>query len=159
VAERVGWTTHPLVGPAYMGLAAFVIDRGMLAECERWLERADPILDRAPEPSASVGLRHIQGLLAMIRRRYADALASFVDAERAVEVLHAPHVLAHLERPWQLRARLYLGETDAVREAIVGAPFAAEWSNLAACLHLVDGEPQEALAVLAPVHTGEARAF
>ena len=107
---------------AYMGLAATLIERGMLAEGEEWLERADPILDRAPEPSASVGLRHVQGMLAMGRGRYDDALAAFRDGERLVDVLRAPHVLAALERPWQLRARLALGEIDAVREALAGAP-------------------------------------
>jgi LuxR family maltose regulon positive regulatory protein len=136
-----------------------VFDRGLLAECEEWLERADPILDRAPEPSASVGLRHLHGLLAMVRGQYADALAAFTDAERLVDVLHAPHVLAHLERPWQLRARLCLGEIDAVREALVGAPSAAAWCNLAAHFHLVIGEPQDALAALEPVHAGDAPAF
>lgn len=159
VAERVGWTTHPLVGTAYMGLAAVLVDRGLLAECERWLERADPILERAPEPSASVGLRHIQGLVAMARGRYDAALAAFSDGERLVEVLHAPHVLAHLERPWQLRARLCLGELDTVRRALVDAPATAEWCNLAAQLHLVVGDPDEALRVLVPVHSGAAPAF
>lgn len=159
VAQRVGWTTHPLVGVAYMSLAASQVDRGMMAEGEQWLERADPILERAPEPSASVGLRHVQGMLAMSRGQYDVALAAFQEAERLVEVLHAPHVLADLERPWQLRARLGLGELDLVREALVDAPPTASWSNLAARLHLVEGDPQAALEALAPVHSGESVAF
>ncbi|WP_332666727.1 LuxR C-terminal-related transcriptional regulator [Aeromicrobium sp.] len=160
VAERVGWTTHPLVGAAYMGLASTLLDRGMLAEGEQWLDRADPILTRAPEPPASVGLRHAQGMLAMGRGRFDDALAAFEDGERLVDVLHAPHVFAAVERPWQLRARLGLGDIDAVREALSGAPStAAEWCNLSARLHLLAGEPEEALAAVAPVHTGEAAAI
>jgi LuxR family transcriptional regulator, maltose regulon positive regulatory protein len=136
-----------------------MIDRGMLAECESWVGRAAPTLDRGLEPSASVGLRHVQGLLAMAQGRYDDALAAFSDAERLVEVLHAPHVLAHLERPWQLRARLCLGEVDVVREALPHAPDTAEWCNLVARLRLVEGEPEAALEALAPVHSGDARAF
>jgi LuxR family maltose regulon positive regulatory protein len=158
VAERVGWTTHPLVGAAYMGLAAVLVDRGVLAEGERWIERADPILARAPEPSASVGLRHTQGMLEMSRGRYDAALAAFRDGERLVEILHAPHVLADLERPWQLRARLGLGELDLVREALVDAPLLASWVNVAARLHLVEGRPRDALAALEPVHAGVALA-
>lgn len=159
VAERVGWTTHHLMGPAYMGLASALIDRGMLAEGEHWLARADPILARQPEPAASIGLRHTQGLLAMCRGRYEEALQAFRDGERLVDVLNAPHVLGILERPWQLRARLGLGEVDAVRAALVDAPTIAVWCNLAARLHLQVAEPAAALAALAPVHAGEAEVW
>jgi LuxR family maltose regulon positive regulatory protein len=159
VAERVGWTTHTLVGAAYMGLAATLVDRGMLTECEHWLDRADPILARAPEPSASVGLRHVQGMLAMCRGRFDDAVAAFREGERLVDVLHAPHVLAFIERPWQLRARLARGETDTVREALIDAPPTAEWCNLAARLHLGTDAAEEALEALAPVHAGTAPTF
>ena len=159
VAERVGWTTHPLAGIAFMGLAAALIERGVLAEAEECLERAGPILDRAPEPAASLGLRYVQGMLAMSRGRYEDALAAFRDGERLVEVLRAPHVLAAIERPWQLRARLALGEVDAVREALAGAPSSAEWCNLAARLSLSVGDPDGVLAAVAPVHGGESEMF
>jgi LuxR family maltose regulon positive regulatory protein len=159
VAERVGWTTHPFAGIAYMGLAAILVDRGEFAEGEMWLERADPILERAPEPPASVGLRHIQGMLAMSRGRYDDGLAAFQDGERLVEVLRAPHVLAAIERPWQLRARLALGETDPVREALTAAPGSAEWCNLAGRLALSEGDSDGVLTAVAPVHTGEAPSF
>ncbi len=159
VAERVGWTTHPLVGPAYMGLAATLIDHGVLAEGEQWLDRADPILARAPEPAASIGQWHTRGLLEMCRGRFGDALTAFREGERLVDVLHAPHVLGFLERPWQLRARLGLGQLDAVREALVDAPSLAVWCNLGARLHLLEDEPEKALAALAPVHAGEADVF
>ncbi|MDZ5620071.1 LuxR C-terminal-related transcriptional regulator [Nocardioides sp. HM23] len=156
VAERVGWTSHPLVGGACMGLAATLVDRGMLAEGELWAERAEPILARAGEPSASVGLRHVQGILAMARNRYEDALAAFRDGERLVEVLRAPHALAAITRPWQLRARLQLGETDAVRADLVDAPMTAQWCNVAARLSLIAGDPRGALAAVAPVLSGDA---
>jgi len=41
VAERVGWSRHPVVGPAYLSLGAVLIERGRLAEAESVLERAD----------------------------------------------------------------------------------------------------------------------
>lgn len=156
VADRVGWTSHPLVGGAYMGLAATLVDRGMLAEGEQWLDRADPILARAGDPPAAVGLRHVQGMLAMARGRFEDAAAAFRDGERLVEVLRAPHGLAAIERPWQLRARLQLGETDAVRAELVGAPPTAEWCNLAARLCLAEDDASGALEAVAPVLSGEA---
>jgi LuxR family maltose regulon positive regulatory protein len=141
-----------------MGLAATLVDRGMLVEGQMWLERAEPGLARAGEPSASVGLRHVQGMLAMAQGRYDDALAAFREGERMVDVLKAPHGLAAIERPWQLRARLALGEADAVRDALVGAPALAEWCNLAGRLALSQADPAEALAAVAPVVSGEAHA-
>jgi LuxR family maltose regulon positive regulatory protein len=104
VADRVGWSTHPIVGVAYVMLGAVLIDRGRLAEGESLLERADPILTNAPEPAASVGLRHAQGMLEMSRGRFDGALAAFRDGERLAGQLRAPHFLAAVERPWQLRA-------------------------------------------------------
>lgn len=159
VAERVGWTTHHLLGPACMGLAAALVDRGMLAECEEWVDRAEPILARAPEPAASIGLQHTRGLLAMCRGRYDEALAAFREGERFADTLHTPHVLGILERPWQLRARLCLGETDAVRAELVDPPPIAVWCNLVARFHLATDDPEAALSALAPVHGGEAEAF
>ena len=148
----MGWTTHPLVGGAYMGLAATLVDRGMLAEGEQWLERADPILARAPEPSASVGLRHVQGMLAMVPRPFEDALAAFRDGERLVEVLRAPHVLGSLERPWQLRARLgSVRPMPSARRWSTRRPRPCGATSRPGC-HLAVGDAADALAAVAPVH-------
>ena len=82
IAERLGWSTLPIVAVADLNLAAVLIDRGRLDEGEHWLQRADPILDDAPEPAARVGLRYSQGTLAMARGQHADALAAFRECER-----------------------------------------------------------------------------
>src|SRR5262249_56164093 len=47
IADRVGWTTHPMVGVAYMSLGSVLIDHGLTTEGERWLGRADRILASA----------------------------------------------------------------------------------------------------------------
>jgi LuxR family maltose regulon positive regulatory protein len=156
VAERVGWSTHPIVGAAYVGLGAVLIDRGMLPEGERWLDRADPILADAPEPAASVGLRHAQGLLAFSRGRFPEALAAFREGERLTGQLRAPHFLAVVERQWQLRAQLRLGELEPVRAALAEADGGALWRNLEARLRLAEGDASGAAAAVAPVLAGEA---
>jgi LuxR family transcriptional regulator, maltose regulon positive regulatory protein len=158
VAERVGWSTHPIIGTAYVALAAVLLNRGRLAEAEGWLDRADPILAHAPEPAASVGLRHGQGMLEIARGRFAEAHAAFADGERLVEQLRAPHFLAAVERPWRLRAQLRLGEIDQVRSALAAAPGdgLAAWCNLAAHACLASGDAEGATAAVAPVLAGEA---
>jgi LuxR family transcriptional regulator, maltose regulon positive regulatory protein len=156
VAERVGWSTHPIVGAAYVGLGAVLIDRGMFAEGERWLDRADPILVDAPEPAASVGLRHAQGLLAFCRGEFSEALAAFREGERLTAQLRAPHFLAVVERQWQLRTQLRLGELEPVRAALAEAGDGAIWCNLDARLRLDAGDTSGAAAAVTPVLAGEA---
>jgi LuxR family maltose regulon positive regulatory protein len=158
VAERVGWSTHPIVGPAYVTLAGVLLNRGSLADAEGWLERADPILADAPEPAAIVGLRHTQGMLEMARGGFAPAEAAFRDGERMAEQLRAPHFLAAVERPWRLRAQLRLGELDSVRDALAASDNlgGAAWLNLEGHLCLASGDAEGAAGAVAPVLAGEA---
>jgi LuxR family transcriptional regulator, maltose regulon positive regulatory protein len=156
VAERVGWAAHPIIGAAYVTLAAVHLNRGRLADAESWLQRADSILADAPEPAASVGLRHTQGMLALAEGRFEQARDAFRDGERLVEQLRAPHFLAAVEHPWRLRAELYAGDVELVRTALESAPEGmAVWHTLAAHLHLMEGDAAQAAAALAPVLAGE----
>ncbi|HEX2102588.1 MAG TPA: LuxR C-terminal-related transcriptional regulator [Solirubrobacteraceae bacterium] len=156
IAERVGWSTHPMIAAAYVALGAVLIDRGLFDEGEEWLARAEPILADAPEPAATVGLCHAQGLVAIWRGRLDEALAAFREGERMTEQLRAPHFLAIVERQWQLRAQVALGEHEAVRAALAGADGSALWCNLRARLHLAEDDPAAATAAVAPVLSGEA---
>ena len=136
IAERLGWMTLPIVGIADVNLAAVLINRGQLEEGEEFLRRADPILAGAPEPAASVGLHHTQGMLAMAREHFTAAYAAFVEAERVADSLRAPHFLAGVAHQWQLRAQIRLGDVEGPRAELVGATNDAQWCSLAAHLHL-----------------------
>jgi LuxR family maltose regulon positive regulatory protein len=160
IAERVGWSTHPLAGVAYATLGAVLVDRGLLAEAEQWLDRADPILTDAPEPAGTVALRHAQGMLALGSGRVSEALTAFCDGERLTHSLRAPHFLAIVERQWQLRCQLRLGDLEPARAALaeVGASVgdSALWSNLDARLRLAEEDALGAAAAVAPVLAGNA---
>jgi LuxR family maltose regulon positive regulatory protein len=156
LAERHGWATHPVVGASYLSLGAIFVDRGLLTECEGWLDRAEPILAEAPEPAASVGLRHTQGMVAFARGRYAEALTAFRDGERLTGQLRAPHFLGIIERQWELRALLALGEAEPVRAGLGEADDSALWLNLRARLLLHEGDAEGVVAVVAPVLAGDA---
>ncbi len=160
VADRVGWATIPFSGVAYTNLGSVMIERGRLAEGEQWLERAEPILARAPEPAASVGLRHTQGMLRLARGHPEEALRAFREAERLADELRAPHFLALVARQWQLRAQLQLGDADAVLAALEDERNpGGQWCNLAARACLAAGDPAGALAAVAPVLDGSAFVF
>ena len=163
IAERLGWSTLPIVAVADLNLAAVLIDRGRLDEAEHWLQRADPILDDAPEPAARVGLRYSQGTLATARGQHADALAAFRECERLAGQLRAPHFLETVARQWQLRAQLRLGDAEPARAALASAGSqateAAQWCNLAAHVRLAADEPASAIAAVEPVLAGRAFAL
>jgi LuxR family maltose regulon positive regulatory protein len=156
VADRVGWATHPIVGAVYMNLAAVVLDRGRLTEGEELLERAETILEDAPEPAVLAGLRHGQGMLAMARGRFADALGHFRDGERIAGRLRAPHFLAAVERQWVLRNQLLLGDAEPARAALADADGGAAWCSLAAHLALAADDAEAAADAVAPVLAGTA---
>jgi LuxR family transcriptional regulator, maltose regulon positive regulatory protein len=156
VSDRVGWATHPIVGAAYANLAAVVLDRGRLAEGEALLERAGPILDGAPELAVMAGLHHCQGMLAMARGRFADALSAFRAGERAAGQLRAQHFLAFVEHQWALRAQLRLGDPEPARAALADADDRGLWCSLAGHLALAADDGRAAAEAVAPVLDGTA---
>jgi LuxR family maltose regulon positive regulatory protein len=142
-----------------MTLGAVLIDRGALSEGEEWLARAEPTLTDAPEPPVGVGFRHAQGMLELARGRLPEALAAFREGERLTEHLRAPHFLAAVERQWQLRVQLRLGELEPVRAALRERGDGAEWCNLEGHLALAEDDPRRAADAVAPVLAGDAFAF
>jgi LuxR family transcriptional regulator, maltose regulon positive regulatory protein len=159
VAGRVGWSRHPIVAATYLSLAAVLIERAQLDEAGELLARADPILAEFPEPAAAVGLRHVQGMLAIARDDADEALARFCDGERLAGALRVPHFLMPIQRQWELRARLRLGELDDVRDTLSALDPTAQTFSLTAYVRLLDGDPNGAAAAVAPVLAGEAFAF
>jgi LuxR family transcriptional regulator, maltose regulon positive regulatory protein len=159
IAERLGWSTLPNVGVANLNLAALLIDRGRFDEGEDWLRRAQPILTGAAEAAANVGLHHVEGMLAMARGRFVDALAAFRAGQRVAERLRVQHFLAVVLRHWELRAQLRLGELEPVRAALAEADGAAFWCGLEARLRLAEGDAAGAAVAVAPVLAGTAFAF
>ena len=159
IADRVGWSSHPLVAVAYLTLAAVLIDRGRLSEGAAWLDRAEPVLAHAPEPAAIVGLCHTRGMLRLARGDVAGALAAFTEGGRLADRLRAPHFLGAVERQWRLRAQLRLGDPEPARAALADSTGGAEWCNLAAHVCLADGDAAGAAEAVAPVLDGSAFAI
>jgi LuxR family maltose regulon positive regulatory protein len=159
IADRVGWSELGIAGATYVSLGAVLIERGSFDEGEQVLTHAEEILAGAPEPAASVAVHHSIGMLAMSRGRFSNALAAFREGERLTGQLRAQHFLAVVERQWQLRALLGLGDAEPVRAALASAGHDAFWCNLKARLLLADGDAEGAAAAVAPVLAGEAAVY
>jgi LuxR family maltose regulon positive regulatory protein len=158
VFDRAGWSAHPIAGPIHVTLAHVLMDRGRVEEGKRSLDLGEPIIERAPEPPAAVGLRQARGMAAIWEGRMDDALSAFTAAEERARRLPSTHFLADIARHWALRTRLRLGDPEPARSALAAAGDTAEWCSLAALVHLADGDPAAAAGAVAPVVAGTALA-
>jgi LuxR family transcriptional regulator, maltose regulon positive regulatory protein len=158
LAERHGWTDDPAVGVACSVVAVALAWQGQPDEAEPWVQRAERTLTADTQPAAVLAIRVIRGMLELVRNRNAAALAAFEAADLLARRLAGPHYfiprtrsllihslvrLGQAERAEQFLARL--GEQDRERGEIRVA---------AAVLRLAQGDPQAALAALAPVQEG-----
>lgn len=159
MADRLGWSDDPIVGPAYVALGGGVLSRGRLEQAELWLDRATRALSGIHDPEASIALPFTRGVLRFAQGRYDDAVRCF----RAAEGAPATHFLATSATSWRLRARIRLGDITPARDALteVGddARGIAEWCNLRAHVHLADDDPASAVEALRPVLDGSAVPF
>jgi LuxR family maltose regulon positive regulatory protein len=160
MAERLGSSREPVVGVAYTALSGLMLARGRLGESDAWRDRAEAVLDALPDPEAHRALRIGTGTLRFAQGRPAEALEWFRRAGDAEAP--APAHAWTWARAWELRARVALGDLAGVRAALAeageAAREAADGRNVAARLHLAEGDPGAAAAVLAPAVDGGAPA-
>jgi LuxR family maltose regulon positive regulatory protein len=159
VADRVGWSTEEMVGTAYMGLGAVLVDRGRVADGSEWLARAGPIMTGGSEAAAELVFHHALGMVAIGSGHFDEALACWTEAERIGRTLRTPHFMMIPALQWQLRSRLGLGQFDQVEAALAGRDDGAEWSSLEARLLLARGDFAGAAAALEPALAGRQHFF
>jgi LuxR family transcriptional regulator, maltose regulon positive regulatory protein len=160
LAERHGWTDEPTAGTAYVMLGAVLAWQGRAEEAEPWVERAERTVRAETEPAAGMLVRHVRGVLDLVRGRYQDALSAFRAAEQLAENLTAPHLHIPPTRGLLLLVLVRLGEIEPAEQAIaeLGEPDRerGETRTALAALRLAQGDPHAATAALAPVLEGSA---
>jgi LuxR family transcriptional regulator, maltose regulon positive regulatory protein len=160
LARRHGWADEPAAGLAYVILGAMLAWQMRPGEAEPWVQRAERVLRAETEPAAVLGMCHARGVLELAHGRDADALAAFQAAERLGERLTAPHMLLTPARSWLVYTLVRLGEVERAEQALAGLGERdrghGEMRIAAAVLRLAQGEPQDAIAVIAPVLDGSA---
>jgi LuxR family transcriptional regulator, maltose regulon positive regulatory protein len=155
LAEQHGWGEEPLAGMAYAQVGFELLYQGRLDDSEPWLERAERTLRTEVEPAAGMSLRHARALLELARGRPQEALAASDSAENLAATLVGPHTFVTWMRSRKLHTLVRLGQTGRAEQALAELGEAerasAEMRTAEAALRLATGNPQGAVAVLAPV--------
>ena len=159
IAEAHGLLDDAVAAIALVAFGSGLVWTGQFADAERWLDRAEALRAEA-EPATGLMLHHYRGLLRAGQGRLEEALAEFRAAEEMQTLLASRHpALANL-RAALLRTQVRMGETAAARAALsaLGSEErdGAELRAAAAAVHLAEGNPQQAVDVLAPVFAGSA---
>jgi LuxR family maltose regulon positive regulatory protein len=160
LAERHGWADEPTAGTAYVMLGAVLAWQGRAEEAEPWVERAERTVRMETELAAGMAVRHVRGVLDLVRGRYQDALAAFRAAEQLAGNLTAPHLHVPPTRGLLLHVLVRLGEIERAKQAIGDLGESdrerGETRTALAALRLAQDDPHAATAALAPVLDGSA---
>jgi LuxR family maltose regulon positive regulatory protein len=114
-----GWEeTTSALASAYLALGFVALYRGQLAEAERWLDRAEPVLRRFAEPPTEMMLYAARALLEFARGRHEDAMTAQRAAERIERGLAKRHILAIRAQARTLEVMVHTGETELVERAL-----------------------------------------
>lgn len=155
LAEHHGWSDEPIVSVAYLTLGTVKLWQGRLDEAQTWLERAEHALCAEFEPAPRMLLEQNRSLLELARGRDAKALDAFQAAERYAEMLTKPHPLATRLEADRLRALLLTGRVEHAQQVVYGMDeqqlATGETHTMLGALRLAQGDPEAAIAAIAPM--------
>jgi LuxR family transcriptional regulator, maltose regulon positive regulatory protein len=155
LAERHGWTDDPAVGVACTVVAIVLTWQGQPDEAEPWVQRAERTLTSETQPVATLGLRYLRGTLELEQGRNATALAALEAGELLARRLAGQHYFAARIRAMLVHALVRLGQAKRAEQFLAGLSEQdrkrGEIRVGTATLRLAQGDPQAALAALAPI--------
>ena len=155
LAERHGWTGDPAAGMACTVVAVVLVWQGQPDAAEPWIQRAERTLTADTQPAAVLGIRLLRGMLELERDRNAAALAALEAGEQLARRLAGPHYFAARIRALLMQSLIRLGQAERAEQFLAGLGEQdrerGEIRVAAAALRLAQGDPQAALAALAPV--------
>ena len=155
LAERHGWAGDPAAGIACTVVALVLVCQGQPDEAEPWVQRAERTLTADTQPAAVLAIRYIRGTLELERDRDAAALAALEAGEPLARRLAGHRYLAARIRAMLVHALIRLGQAERAGQFLAGLDEQdrerGEIRVAAAALRLAQGDPQGALAALAPI--------
>ncbi|MGH3283364.1 MAG: LuxR C-terminal-related transcriptional regulator [Streptosporangiaceae bacterium] len=158
LAERHGWTSDPAAGMACMVVAIVLVWQGQPEEAEPWIQRAERTLTADTQPAAVLAIRIIRGTLELERDRGAAALAALEAGEPLARRLAGPDYFVARIRSLLVHSLLRLGQAERAEQFLAALSDQdrerGEVRVAIAALRLAQGDPQAALAALAPLRQG-----
>ena len=155
LAERHGWAGDPAAGTACTVVAVVLVYQGQPDEAEPWVQRAERTLTAETQPAAVLAIRSVRGTLELERDRDAAALAALEAGEALARRLEGHRYLAARIRAMLVHALIRLGQAERAGQFLAGLDQQdrerGEIRVAAAELRLAQGDPQGALAALAPI--------
>ena len=155
LAERHGWAGDPAAGIACMVVGLVLVCQGQPDAAEPWVQRAERTLTADTQPVAVLSIRIIRGMLELARDRNAAALAALEAGEALARRLVGQQYLVARIRALLVHALIRLGQAERAGQFLAGLGEQdrdrGELRVAAAALRLAQGDPQGALAALAPV--------
>jgi LuxR family maltose regulon positive regulatory protein len=160
LAERHGWGTEPMIGPALITLAANLVWTGEFDEGARWLQRTERALQTDTGPDIRLLVHIVSGMLQAGRGRHLEALQEFTAAEHLGSQLADPHALASQVTGWLLASQARAGLPGEARAALAALDDqrvgSGEVGNARAVTSLAEGDPAAALSAVQDVLDGTA---
>ena len=155
LAERHGWTDDPAAGSACLVVAVVLVWQGQPDDAEPWLERAERTLTADTQPVAVLASRLVRGTLELERGRNVAALAALEAGELLARRLPGQRYPAARIRAMLVHSLVRLGQAKRAGQFLAGLREQdrerGEIRVAAAVLRLAQGDPQAALAALAPL--------
>jgi LuxR family transcriptional regulator, maltose regulon positive regulatory protein len=155
IADSRGWGEDPALLTALAAGAMTLLWLGRLDEADRWLGRAERTLRPGGEPATELIVHHARGVLHLAQGRFEEALAALRAAQQMQALLLSEHAFAVAVRARVIETQARMGDLAAARAALSELTESerdtAETRTAAAVVHLIEGEPEPAIGVLAPV--------
>jgi LuxR family maltose regulon positive regulatory protein len=153
LTRRHGWTEAPDAGIAYLAVGVALAWQGRLSDAEAWIERAERTLQAEAQPLAGLAIHCVRGTLEWVHGHEAGALAGFRAAGQLAGLLAGLNPLVATIPAFVVQILVHFGKTElAERElAAIDDRDCGEMAVALAGLRLAQGDPDAALAALAPV--------
>jgi LuxR family maltose regulon positive regulatory protein len=155
LAERRGWSQNPSAACAYLVLGGAHFDWGDLAAAERYLDLA---MACRPEPAISLTIALTRAVVTHANGDPAAGLEILRGAQKELQRLNGPYVMAASLREWEARLLAATGQVEQARALLSTSdeprPASAATLAVRAELQLAQGDPAGAVVTLAPCLDG-----
>ena len=155
IADTHGWNDDPALLTALAAGAMALLWLGRLDEAAQWLARAERTLHPGGEPGTELIVHHARGLLHLAQGRFEAGLAALRAAQEMQALLVTKHAFAEAVGARVIETQARMGDLAAARatlsELAERERDTADFRRAAAVILLIEGEPEQAIDMLAPV--------